>query len=94
MAVAARAAKEREAIQYAWLAFRPRFHVHLVRVSPKRGKQLDDDNCIASFKHVRDQVAAQLGVDDGDRQRIRFTYDQERGPWNVRIELSFEGGTP
>jgi hypothetical protein len=90
---ARRVAKEREAVHLAWLAARPVIHVHLVRVSPHHA-ELDDDNNVASLKHVRDQVAEQLGVDDGDRRRLRFTYGQDRGPWGVRIFLNFERGAP
>lgn len=34
---------------------------------------LDDDNCAAGSKPLRDAIAASLGVDDGDG-RIRFEY--------------------
>jgi hypothetical protein len=60
--------------------------VHLVRVS-KTGRMLDDDNLRSAFKAIRDQVAAELGIDDGDKARVRFTYDEVRGPWGIRIEV-------
>jgi hypothetical protein len=40
---------------------------------------LDDDNLAGSFKNVRDSVASCLGVNDGNRSRIRFRYRQRRG---------------
>ena len=52
------------------------WRVKLTRVG--RG-QLDDDNLAGSFKHVRDRVALALGVDDGNRARIRFRYRQRKG---------------
>lgn len=38
-------------------------------------RRLDDDNWIASAKGLRDAIAAQLGIDDGD-PRIKFDYEQ------------------
>lgn len=64
-------------------------NVCLVRLFEGRSKLMDDDGLSAAFKHVRDAVAAYLGIDDGD-PRIRFTYAQARGAAAVRIELSVE----
>lgn len=60
--------------------------VRLTRVAPRT---LDGDNLQAAFKAVRDEIAAYLGIDDGD-ERIRFTYAQAKGKAAVRIELSVE----
>ncbi len=49
--------------------------VLLERIS--RGK-LDDDNLRGALKAVRDEVAAQLGVDDGDA-RVLYEYAQSKG---------------
>ena len=46
--------------------------VTLTRVSPRA---MDDDGAIAALKHVRDEVAACLGVDDGD-PRVEWGYHQ------------------
>jgi hypothetical protein len=48
---------------------------------------MDDDNLPGSLKAIRDEVASVLGVDDGDRARIRFAYAQERGEWGVRVRI-------
>jgi hypothetical protein len=48
--------------------------VTLTRLAPRK---LDDDNAVGGHKHVRDQVAAWLGVDDAD-QRVEWRYAQER----------------
>ena len=58
--------------------------VTLTRIAPSNG--LDDDNLAGSLKAVRDQIADWLGVNDRDRKTVRYEYEQERGPWGVRIE--------
>ncbi len=57
--------------------------VILTRIAPSSG--LDDDNLAGSLKAIRDSVAAWLGVDDRDRERVRYVYEQRRGPWAVEI---------
>lgn len=79
----------------AWvLGSRPRpslpVVVTLTRVSPRR---LDDDNLRGAFKAVRDQVATWLGVDDAD-PRVRWDYDQRKGPPAVEVRVSPCGMTP
>ncbi len=63
--------------------------VKLVRISPGT-RPMDEDGCAASLKHVRDQVARELGVkDDGRKDLIGFTVKQERGPMHrVRVEIA------
>lgn len=64
--------------------------VRLVRVYAGKARKMDDDGCVAAFKHVRDAVAAYFGVDDAD-PRIRFEVAQVRGPANmVRIDFAVE----
>lgn len=48
-------------------------HVRLCRVA---GAELDPGNLEGSFKHVQDAIARWLGVDDGDGERVRWTYAQ------------------
>lgn len=67
--------------------------VHLVRVSPGT-RPMDDDGVVAALKAVRDQVAEELGVDDGRSELLRFTYAGERGPWGVRIHVRERACTP
>ena len=40
-----------------------------------RRRTLDDDNFNGACKHLRDAIAASLGIDDGD-PRIRWQYQQ------------------
>lgn len=85
--------RERAAVHAAWpracgvkVRPLPPVDVLLVRIKP-RGKLLDSDNLTMSLKSVRDQVARELGVDDGDVAHIRFRYSQHGGPWGVRISI-------
>lgn len=57
--------------------------VHLERVSPRRA---DDDNVVGSMKAVRDEIAAWLGIDDGD-PRIAWSYSQSLGTFAVRVTI-------
>ena len=58
--------------------------VTLTRVGPR---QLDDDNVAGCFKATRDGVADWLGVDDGDRSKVTWRYDQDKGAYAVRVEI-------
>lgn len=84
---------EREVVAFSWprasgARIRPPLpvDVHLVRVKAQ-GRLLDDDNLQGALKSVRDEVAAQLGVDDGDVAKVRFSYSQAKGAWGVRISV-------
>jgi hypothetical protein len=60
--------------------------VRLTRIGPQR---LDDDNLSGAFKSCRDQIAKEIGVDDGD-DRIKFEYAQiavGRREYAVKVEL-------
>lgn len=60
--------------------------VTLTRQSAK-GRLLDDDNLASAMKAVRDAVADQLDVDDGDL-RVTWCYEQRRGQTGVEIRLT------
>jgi hypothetical protein len=86
-----RVSAERLAVKVFWpwqlkgREWRFPLQVTLTRASPG---VLDDDNLCAALKAVRDQVAAQLGVDDGDRARIRFAYEQTRNhSYSVTVDI-------
>jgi hypothetical protein len=60
--------------------------VTLTRIGPNL---LDDDNLAGSFKHIRDEVARLIGIDDGSPQ-IKFEYKQEaigKRKYRVIIEV-------
>jgi hypothetical protein len=60
--------------------------VRLTRIGSRR---LDDDNLGESFKAIRDQIASEIGVDDGS-ELIKFEYAQEaigRRTYSVRVEV-------
>lgn len=92
MARARRVKAERDAV--AWMLCTLRrpvlpCTVTLTRVAPSQG--LDDDNLAGALKGVRDAVAEWLGVDDRDRHRVRYEYEQARGRhgvWEVLVRFS------
>jgi hypothetical protein len=53
----------------------PAYAVTLVRLETTH-EWMDDDNAVGALKQLRDELAAWLGVDDGDRARVRWAYDQ------------------
>lgn len=58
--------------------------VTMTRLSPR---QLDDDNLAGSMKHVRDEVARCLGIDDRD-PRVKWVTAQDRAKgYAVRVEI-------
>lgn len=60
-----------------------------VRVFDGRSGKQDDDNLRSAFKGLRDDLAARIGVDDGD-PAVVWAYEQKAGPPGV--ELRIEGG--
>lgn len=87
---AQRRVDERDEVGWAWKqkgwqhrAWRFPVEVTLIRSGTHR---MDEDGCIASLKSVRDAVAFWLGVDDGDRTKVRFVYElPKRGPYRVTV---------
>jgi len=77
------------------LELEPPLRVTLIRIGPR---DLDSDNLVAGFKFVRDGVALAVGIDDGDRERIRWRYGQRRSgataaalcPWKYAVEITVE----
>jgi len=60
--------------------------VRLLRIGPKR---LDSDNLAGSFKHVQDQIARLIGIDDGS-PLIKWEYEQVavgKRIYQVRVEV-------
>lgn len=76
-----RFAKQRRIVALHLLALggfsrpKPPLTVTLTRIGPRA---LDTDNLAGGCKAVRDQIAAWLGIDDGD-PRMEWRYRQERG---------------
>lgn len=86
MARARRVRKERELVVLGWAAAGAHLEVKLTRISPRAAG--DDDGDVGALKAVRDQVAELLGIDDGDKKRLRFRYGEpEKGDYAVRIEV-------
>lgn len=67
--------------------------VKLTRIGPKK---LDEgDNLSSAFKGIRDQIARQLGVDDGSDQ-VEFQYSQMpigSRDYAVKVEISSRAQT-
>ena len=88
---AARVKRERNAVRLCWPRRVPPpalpVVVRLTRLSPGT-RPMDDDNLPGACKAIRDEVAAILGIDDGDRAAARWEYAQDRGPWGIRVEVS------
>lgn len=63
--------------------------VTITRIAPSRG--LDSDNLVGSAKHVRDAVAAILGVDDRD-ERVSWHVEQASGPYGVLVAIESKEG--
>ena len=58
--------------------------VHLVKLG---GNRMDGDNLAGAFKHVRDQIARILGIDDGS-DLVTWSYDQQPGgERGIRVEI-------
>lgn len=62
---------------------RESYLVTLTRTGPRR---LDDDNVQGALKAIRDEVAKQLGLDDGD-PRITWVYRQAKGKYGVHVSI-------
>lgn len=94
-----RRAKQRRMVYYAWkvaVAGKRRLlgAPCTVRLTRLGAKLLDSDNLQMSFKHIRDQVAELLGMDDAD-ERLTFEYAQEaKRDFGVVIEVFQEPHRP
>jgi hypothetical protein len=62
------------------------FTVTITRIGKRT---LDDDNLAYAAKYLRDGIAEALGVDDGDRSKVRWEYAQEtsKDDYKVRIQI-------
>jgi hypothetical protein len=62
----------------------------LVTLTRLSAGTMDDDGLASSLKAVRDGVAQAVGIDDGDRARLRFRYEQRkvpRGGFGVEVRI-------
>ena len=58
----------------------------LVTITRSGPVKLDDDNLQGACKYVRDQIAEEVGVDDGS-PLYTWKYEQKRGPHGVEVEI-------
>lgn len=69
---------------------RPPCDVWLTRIAPRK---MDTDNLASSFKHCQDQIAAWLGIDDGDTSKVCWRYQQRKGePKEYAVLIEIFGG--
>ena len=62
----------------------PPILITITRVGPRK---LDDDNLASACKYVRDQIAAEVGVDDGS-DLYTWRYEQRKGAYGVDVEIT------
>lgn len=97
-AKAKRAASQRNVVRWHWILEEQRRHqrirvrlpcvVTLTRIAPR---ELDSDNAVGSQKHVRDQIAEMIGVDDRD-PRIEWVVTQTKGkPKEYAVAVTIQG---
>ena len=95
---AKRVQRERKATRWFWKThdmwvlegYRGPLVVTMTRASPST-RPADMDNVVGGLKGVRDQIASQLGRDDGDRM-ITWVYDTRKGAWGVDVFIEVPGG--
>ena len=89
-----RARSQREAVAATWKASPMRGawcrldHLLPLTVTLTHiGRRMDGDNLNRAFKAIRDEVAWQIGVDDGD-ERVKWVYEQRTGAPGVEVTIS------
>lgn len=69
---------QQEAFHILWRSFRPKVTLPAIFTFTRFShKTMDSDNLAGAFKHVRDQLARELKIDDGS-ELLQFRYRQER----------------
>ena len=58
----------------------------IVIITRVGAKKLDDDNLQGACKYVRDQIASEVGLDDGS-DLYTWIYRQRKGDYSVEIEI-------
>lgn len=61
--------------------------IRLIRIAPKA---LDVDNLASSGKFIQDQLAKELGIDDGDITKVTWEYGQRpigQRFYSVKVEI-------
>jgi hypothetical protein len=64
--------------------------VKLTRIGPRL---LDKDNLAGAFKFVQDAIAGKIRVDDGDRSKVDWQYDQVaigEHRYNVKVQIEYQ----
>jgi hypothetical protein len=92
--LAKRAKEHRWAVTWAWLHKESQHHVMvrlpaMVTITRFGKRPMDEDNLAAGCKAIRDQVAAELGVDDAEHHgHVSWQYKQTTGShYRVVVEI-------
>lgn len=67
--------------------------VKMTRIGPKK---MDNDNLAGAMKHCQDQIARQLGADDGDESKVIFHHYQMpigSRDYAVKVEITSRAQT-
>jgi hypothetical protein len=89
---AKRVSEQRRAVYLAWCRSPlcgPESWAHLAKTVVTLthiGPKMDDDNLQTAFKAVRDEIAANIGTDDGD-PFYEWRYAQQRGKPGIEIRI-------
>lgn len=97
-AKARRVKKEREIVSLFMRQVKfpdPPMRITLIRVG---GQQLDSDGLVRSCKAPRDQIAAEIGIDDKHDNLVKWEYEQRPGkstgkkgvPMDISLEVTIE----
>lgn len=79
-----RAKEQRAAFSLMWRAAKVKVEIPaVVTFTRYASRRLDSDNLPMAFKHVRDQLAAEIGIDDRD-ERVEWRYEQRFESGNTR----------
>ena len=62
------------------------FTIHMIRVAPRPIKDTFENLPIA-FKGIKDEIAKQLGIDDGDEAAAQWSCGQSKGAYGLDISI-------
>jgi len=84
---------QQKAFQAIWRNAKPKVELPATIIFTRYScQELDSDNLAGAFKHTRDQLAKEIGIDDGS-ELLNFEYRQERiGKREHYFEVEILGG--
>lgn len=82
---------QQQAFNAEWMLLAGRVQISApctIKLTRIGSRALDTDNLAGAFKHVRDAIAAMIGIDDGD-PRLTWLYEQRIDPTETGIIIEF-----